>query len=565
VKKLFLLIITVLLAANLWAAGGSQRSPQSAVPVQNKANLTPLGKYSPAVEITLVQGITLAGDQQNLVDNNAMLDFFEEKLGIRIKHKWVTSPEQYNQRLALSLASNDLPDCMKVDMKTLGQMIDADQIEDLTQAWNIYGSDLTKSLMDVSGSTGFGMGKRNGRLYGIPDVTPVLETMHMLFLREDWRQKLKLPEPSTFENLERILYAFTKNDPDGNGIQDTYGIGMNKSLYGIAYEMTSIANAMHAYPNAWIRNPQGRIVYGSVQPEMKSVLVKLAQWFKDGLIDPEFTVKDENKEAELTLREKLGATFGVQWTQFISGGIVDLYITNPQSDWKLWPIPPIDASPAKPIVYDNTKNFFVVRKGYPNPEALVLLLNMMHQMGAGDSSMYFKTADEYNAVWEENRNFCPVRPESIHGNVPKWVNVFTALDTNNPALVEYSYNVSILYNNILNQRRWLASTPNPRRDGQQADKDLYKRIWGNLFSGQLFTVASGLAAKNELEYEQCGALVTDTMVESLATIQKLELETFTRIITGDAPISEFDNFVASWNRLGGQRITEEINQWYANN
>jgi putative aldouronate transport system substrate-binding protein len=563
-KKIFLLVVVVLITVNLWATGGSQRSSQSVAPVQNKANLTPLGKYSPAVDITFVQGINLAGDQQNRIDDNNMLEFFEEKLGIRVKHKWVTSPEQYNQRLALSLASNDLPDCMKVDMKTLGQMIDADQIEDLTQVWNTYGSDLTKSLMDAPGSTGFGMGKRNGRLYGIPDVTPVLETMHMLFLREDWRQKLNLPEPTTFENLERIFYAFTRNDPDGNGIQDTYGIGMNKSLYGIAYEMTSIANAMHAYPNAWIRNSQGRIVYGSVQPEMKPVLIKLAQWFKDGLIDPEFTVKDENKEAELVLREKMGATFGVQWTQFISGGITDLYITNPQSDWRIWSIPSIDTNPARPIVYDNTRNFFVVRKGYQNPEALVLLLNMMHQIGAGDGRMYFETSDEFEAVWD-SWGFCPVRPESIHGNIPKWENVFTALDTNNPAQVEYNYNASVLYSIILEQRRWLASMPNPRRDGEQIDKDRFKGTWGTQFSGRLFGVASELAARNGLEYEQCGSLVTDTMVESLATIQKLELETFTRIITGDAPISEFDNFVTSWNRLGGQRITEEINQWYVNN
>jgi putative aldouronate transport system substrate-binding protein len=53
------------------------------------------------------------------------------------------------------------------------------------------------------------------------------------------------------------------------------------------------------------------------------------------------------------------------------------------------------------------------------------------------------------------------------------------------------------------------------------------------------------------------------MVESLATLQKQELEVFTRIITGDAPVSEFNNFVNTWNRLGGQKITDEINQWYA--
>lgn len=49
---------------------------------------------------------------------------------------------------------------------------------------------------------------------------------------------------------------------------------------------------------------------------------------------------------------------------------------------------------------------------------------------------------------------------------------------------------------------------------------------------------------------------------SMATLDKLELETFTRIITGDAGIEEFDAFVEQWNALGGEKITEEINAYY---
>jgi putative aldouronate transport system substrate-binding protein len=75
-------------------------------------------------------------------------------------------------------------------------------------------------------------------------------------------------------------------------------------------------------------------------------------------------------------------------------------------------------------------------------------------------------------------------------------------------------------------------------------------------------MATELNKQGLLTYEQCGAIITDTMVESLAQLQKMELETFTRIITGDAPVDEFDNFVKSWNDLGGAKITEEINSFY---
>lgn len=75
-------------------------------------------------------------------------------------------------------------------------------------------------------------------------------------------------------------------------------------------------------------------------------------------------------------------------------------------------------------------------------------------------------------------------------------------------------------------------------------------------------MATELAEKDLLTYDQCGAIVTDTMVDSLAQLEKMELETFTRIITGDASVDEFDTFVENWNRMGGSQITKEINEFY---
>ena len=58
---------------------------------------------------------------------------------------------------------------------------------------------------------------------------------------------------------------------------------------------------------------------------------------------------------------------------------------------------------------------------------------------------------------------------------------------------------------------------------------------------------------------------TDLMAEKSAYLKKLELETCTRIIMGDKPISEFDKFVENWNKNGGSDITREVNEWYNNN
>ena len=78
-----------------------------------------------------------------------------------------------DQKIALSLATDDLADVMVVDMVTMEQMIEAEQAMDITDVWNEYADDLTKSLIAPEGTTGLEMATRDGRIYGIPMTTPV--------------------------------------------------------------------------------------------------------------------------------------------------------------------------------------------------------------------------------------------------------------------------------------------------------------------------------------------------------------------------------------------------------
>ncbi|MBB3067796.1 hypothetical protein FHS14_000766 [Paenibacillus baekrokdamisoli] len=58
---------------------------------------------------------------------------------------------------------------------------------------------------------------------------------------------------------------------------------------------------------------------------------------------------------------------------------------------------------------------------------------------------------------------------------------------------------------------------------------------------------------------------TETQVEKGAQLDKLLNETFVKIIMGSASIDEFDKYVKSWKALGGDDITNEVNDWYDKN
>lgn len=61
----------------------------------------------------------------------------------------------------------------------------------------------------------------DGRLYGLPLERGL--SRDALTYRYDWLQNLGLEEPKTVEDLVNMFLAFTNDDPDGNGEDDTYG------------------------------------------------------------------------------------------------------------------------------------------------------------------------------------------------------------------------------------------------------------------------------------------------------------------------------------------------------
>jgi len=558
-RRIFLFCLVIVLLVGFSSIGYSQ---EKKAPLAKWPTSKYFEKYTPPITVTAVRRLWVGVTEADM-KNNLWNKYYREKLGINLEYKWAVIGEQYDQKINLMLASGELPDMMAVNLRQLYQLAEAGLIQDLKPAWDTYASPDTKLSATADGTAPFDMVTIDGKLYGIPSITPVTETGHVLFVREDWRKKLGLPEPKTMNDLLKIIEAFTKDDPDGDGKNDTFGLIISRDLYTNGFDITSFCNGYHAYPNAWIKKGT-EIVYGSIQPEMKKALTQLQKLYKDGVLDREFVVKDENKASESVIKEQAGVFFGVQWAHWIGGAGVDLWLKNPQSKWKVYPIPSIDNRPAKPIVYNRTNEFFVVRKGFEHPEALIKMLNLINLMGHGPQPLSY---DEWEKLWND-WGYAFIRPETIHNNIKRWMNTFKAIETNDPKVIQ------TIYKNYLNASQYEGAKKffefgGPDGDKwrldpnvKQADREWAKTWWGFTLSGRVFQILESQKKKGLLMYDQIGAFVSPTMIEKLATLEKLETETFTRIITGDAPIEEFDKFVEQWNKLGGDQITKELNEWH---
>jgi ABC-type glycerol-3-phosphate transport system substrate-binding protein len=102
-----------------------------------------------------------------------------------------------------------------------------------------------------------------------------------LYYRRDWAEKLGIGKPTNMDELYEYLRAVVNNDPDGNGIRDTYGLtdgGVGAYFYPFG-----------AFEADWIYLPNGKVQPGYLDEEpMVAALTWLRKIFKEGLLDPEF-------------------------------------------------------------------------------------------------------------------------------------------------------------------------------------------------------------------------------------------------------------------------------------
>ncbi|MHA7847375.1 ABC transporter substrate-binding protein [Serratia sp. D1N4] len=167
-----------------------------------------LGTAQAYAEETLNIWIRASNDSKNIYKKEA--ETFEKKTGIKIEYFNATT--DFEQRLARAAAGNALPDLIFNDAVAIGQFIQLG-IADEIDPKSIAGHDNIYPL--AWQSTRY----TDGKYYGVPTSAQTFA----LFVRKDWREKLGMPQPKTWEDVAKLAKAFTTQDPDGNGKADTYG------------------------------------------------------------------------------------------------------------------------------------------------------------------------------------------------------------------------------------------------------------------------------------------------------------------------------------------------------
>ncbi|HZG77399.1 MAG TPA: extracellular solute-binding protein, partial [Paenibacillus sp.] len=355
----------------------AEEEPKGTVPDgASGSNGGAITKYDPPIELTTVRQMSSSAKYEEGEDNdkNVWTDMFEEELGIRLKYLWVTEDLQstYNTKLNVTITSGDLPDYFRVNATQLQQLSDNDQLADLTSLYEQYAS---PELKEIFGNAGDALAQStlNGKLTALPELNYAMDRANMLWIRTDWLKAVNLPEPKTLEEALTIAEAFAKQDPDGNGADDTFGLGLMKDIFIDIGNVNGIINGYHGYQGLWVEGDDGKLVYGSIQPEVKTALGRIAELYRAGAIDREFGVTDRTQLIENVTAGKIGMLYGPMHAPITT--FQGLYNLNDKSDWKPVPLPSVDGTPAKAQLPLDAVGFYVVSKEAEHPEAIILLMN----------------------------------------------------------------------------------------------------------------------------------------------------------------------------------------------
>ncbi len=256
-------------------------------PVKNKDGL---------IELTMWYGGTVseAGEPPR---NWLAYDIIRKKLGIELKLSMLPSSEHdRDAKLNAAAAAKQLPDIFTVNREPWLIMVKNGMVAEVDDMYEMM-PNRTKIMFDKN-SINYTTVKGHSYGFASPGSIPRNEGV---VIRKDWLDRLGLSVPVTTEDFMNVMRAFTYNDPDGNGKDDTYGYGAFIELYthqeGLGRRFEPIMGAF-GVAGTWSMQKEHPGL-NVLRPEFFDALTYVKQMVNEKVIDPNWIAykKDDFRAA----------------------------------------------------------------------------------------------------------------------------------------------------------------------------------------------------------------------------------------------------------------------------
>ncbi|GHV26689.1 sugar ABC transporter substrate-binding protein [Clostridia bacterium] len=260
-------------------------------------------------------------------EGNPVLEAVEALANVDLQITWAPQGD-YVQKFNTVLASADLPDIIIV---TSGLTTNQTYLDYAAQGifWDLTDKIAERPLLRDELTTEYSrtITAVGGRNYLVPFV--VASARVAMLYRADWLENLGMEPPTTVAEYYEMVKAFTENDPDGNGIKDTYGFAYiddaNKELNFAGLDTLAVANGA---PNHWGYDAEGKILPYFMFDEYVDTLKLFKDMFDNGYMNNDFALIKGN-DKHLPLGEgKAGSMFTSATNSAYPGGKYDALRDN---------------------------------------------------------------------------------------------------------------------------------------------------------------------------------------------------------------------------------------------
>lgn len=446
------------------------------------------------------------------------------------------SPEAMSKKLPLLLSSGEIPDYFICQPDFVRKFAAAGFLMEIPyEMLQKYMPNRVELVNKFAPNVWLAI-KYDGKNFGVPAVWTGGLTPRTGLWRMDWLKKVGINKvPDTIDEYYDALYKFRHNDPDGNGIKDTYGMTSDLLTYYTFF--TEIFGAHGVMPFNWMEK-DGKVVWGGVQPETKETLALLHKWYKEGIIHPDFQTDKWWRESNSKFQNgKTG------YNNYMCSKEA-LNPENPSSVYSMMKLlqPGSEIAPGHPPkgprgdrghrVWGAASSATVVfgKQMAQKPDKVIRVMKMLDALDS-DIDLYVKSK-----VGEKGKHWDWKDPKVGQGSGIKLLPPYDERYT-----------------------REKEGFLDPTVFGEDADPDFVKKYQPTetlKFNQEHRNPAWG---RPDLFNWNSTVPKSDEHLKDLIHLQQVY---FADIITGKRPLSAFDEFAERWHKQGGDVMLEEAQKLY---
>lgn len=489
--------------------------------------LLAMGGCTPEKEKEKVQ-ITwyLRAEDEALYNSLKGIQVIEEATGVDVVFR--CPPNNSEDAFKMMVASGKLPDVIMWDHSSaIDRMYEEGSALDLTELIAAQAPNLTKLYTDRP-ELRRQVETADGNLYYFPSISPMLTVEEIgrksyagLIIRDDWLRKLGLNTPNTIDEWYEVLTAFKTRDPNGNGFQDEIPFdGWGLPWFLPAFGVT----------NTFCVKLDGTVAFGPMEQEYKAYLETMNKWYAEGLLGSNCLIHSEQWVTENIVNNLTGAFRGLDnaWRYYLPD------LQQQAGDASLQAVPwlrSVDGArytPVKDVASNMAKIVTIITSACENPEAAVKFIDYMYSEEGSTLLTWGVEGESYVEVdgrKQLTELALTVDPEK------NWLKLYN-FAVGHASFPKYDGETVVL-----------ASYPEEQLIAEQT--------WADASTALIYPPYIKLSTEDKAFCDKVMDDVTNYVTE-------MEL----KFITGEEPLSGFDNYVNQLDKMGVTQALERYQKAY---